>query len=220
MKRILSFFSVTVLFLTTAAMFFACSPKRAQVKFTLSNDKALVFVLYKDYAPNTVKHFIELCEQGYYDNVALSDFQYNRIMFGEYEWNDDKTDLIIKDTDGIENLKGDEIQGWSVEILNNPLLHGFGTLSFYNNKQDEEGGSYDSAKVKLFISTASNAYYDSKYAIFGKLTKASEEVLRELLEEKEEDEEYEYPFDALNEEYGITLPQEIIYIKSVKVTKR
>lgn len=219
MKRFLSVLSITAILFTSVFMLFGCSPKRPQIKITLSNGKELVYVLYKDYAPETVEHFLSLVEKGYYDNTALSDFQSGRIMAGDYEWNADFSDLQLKSTSGIDTVKG-EINGVSIKVENNPLLHGFGTLSLYNDKTDSDEGSYDSGKVKFFISTGANASFDKNYAVFGKLLKSEhEEVLTKILEDKLTEAE-DYAYEELNNKYKITLPSEPIYIKTITVIKK
>jgi cyclophilin family peptidyl-prolyl cis-trans isomerase len=216
MKKFLSIFGAMLLTLSMTLVFTACENKRPQIKIVLEDGREMTFILYRDYAEETVNHFLALVKEDYYDGVAFSDFQSSRILLGNYKFNE------IGDLDekgNVDTITGEfELNGHYVK--NNPLLHELGVLSMYNGWGDYvDGASRDSASNIFFINTNTNTSYNGRYATFGKISGTeSLEVLKEIMaDELTAADNYAY-FD-LNEEYKITLPSIKIIIKDIEIIK-
>lgn len=63
--------------IASVGMFTACETKNPEVKMQIEFDGAtytLEYKLYRELAPETVKHFLKLAENGYYNGVCVHDF--------------------------------------------------------------------------------------------------------------------------------------------------
>jgi cyclophilin family peptidyl-prolyl cis-trans isomerase len=140
MKKIFSIISAILLTISMTFVFTACDSNRPKITIVLEDGREMTFILYRDYAPITVEHFLELCSSGYYDNTAISDIASSHILAGNYEFNVDFTDLNLKNV--VDSIRG-EFTANGVTVENNPLLHEFGTLSLFN---DWAGGVENGSK--------------------------------------------------------------------------
>lgn len=112
-----------------------------------------------DSAPITVTNFINLVEDGFYDNLT-----FNRIIDG----------FMIQGGDPNANGSGgskDTIKGeFKRNHVNNKIIHSRGTISMARSDD------FNSASSQFFIVQKSNLELDGFYAAFGKVTEGIEIV--------------------------------------------
>lgn len=219
MKRILSFAGVLIIALTGVFALSACQTKRPKVKMIFEDGRELSIVLYRDFAPKTVEYFLELCEDGYYDGMILSDFRPDKIGGGDYKINGNS----ITAYDELYDLRG-EFSKNGVEISQNGPTHGKGTLSMWNQKSGstDKDSSYNKTNNSFFFSTGSaSSSYDGHYAIFGYVERKSMETFEELMDEETADaDNYPNTYEDWNDEYSIMLPATPVVIKTIKIVKK
>lgn len=105
--------------------------------------------LYGEDAPETVEHFIELAEDGYFDGKSLHTLLDGLLYGGSTE------------ADGGKNgIKGE----FSANGYNNKVPFNKGTVAM------SRGESNDSAYGQFFILTKNNAALKGDYAAFGRVT--------------------------------------------------
>jgi hypothetical protein len=81
-----------------AATLTACETTHPEVEMTIEfNGKTytLEYKLYRDLAPQTVKHFLWLADNGYYDGLCVHDYSqddYTRMYTGAYQAAEDTED--------------------------------------------------------------------------------------------------------------------------------
>jgi peptidyl-prolyl cis-trans isomerase B (cyclophilin B) len=114
--------------------------------------------LYREAAPNTVRHFIHLANQGYYNGLA---FDY--IM----------SDFLIIGGNSPEGDPGYSIAGeFAANGFNNNVPLERGTIALYH------GGHPDSGRSQFFILADEAPHLEGNYAAFGKVLKGFEVVDR------------------------------------------
>lgn len=112
----------------------------------------MVFELYPEYAPETVRNFLDLAESGFY-----KDLTFHRIYKG----------FMIQggSTDGMGMAGADKtIKGeFATNGVDNPLSHERGVISMARTSDP------DSASSQFFICDEDSTFLDGQYAAFGKL---------------------------------------------------
>ncbi|MBF8982750.1 peptidylprolyl isomerase [Lutibacter sp. B2] len=127
--------------------------EHAKVQIEIQDGGKMVFELYPEFAPETVKNFVDLSKSGFYDGL-----KFHRIMKDfMVQGGDPKGD----GTGGSDNnIKGEfEGNGFS----QNTLKHVKGTISMARS------ASPDSASSQFFIMDGDGSFLDGQYAAFGKL---------------------------------------------------
>lgn len=92
MKKVCCAFLAGVSVFGSAAMLGGCTTNRPEVEMQIAfNGKTytLEYTLYRKFAPNTVTHFLQLAENGYYDGLCVHDYADNKLYTGGYSY--DKT---------------------------------------------------------------------------------------------------------------------------------
>jgi cyclophilin family peptidyl-prolyl cis-trans isomerase len=89
MKKIACAALATVSVVGCVGMFTACETNNPEVKMTIEfqdETYTLEYKLYRKIAPSTVKHFLWLAENGYYDGLAIHDYDAtnNKLFGGAY----------------------------------------------------------------------------------------------------------------------------------------
>jgi cyclophilin family peptidyl-prolyl cis-trans isomerase len=109
---------------------------------------------FPDVAPNHVKNFIDLAEQGFYNGT-----KFHRVIAG----------FMIQGGD--PNTKGGDPSSWgtggssnNVRAEFNSITHKRGILSMARSQ------SPDSASSQFFIVVADSNFLDNKYTVFGQVT--------------------------------------------------
>lgn len=118
----------------------------------------MVVELYPDKAPNTVKNFISLAENGYYDGQI-----FHRIVYGFMIQGGDPTGTGM-------GGPGYSIKGEFAEngFKQNDLEHERGVISMARSQDMDSAGS------QFFIMHQDNSGLDGKYAAFGKVIEGYE----------------------------------------------
>ena len=128
------------------------TPDAIQATITMQDGGKITLELYPDIAPQSVRNFVYLAKQGFYDGLT-----FHRIMSG----------FMIQG--GCPTNSGTGNPGYSIKGefaengFENNLKHERGVLSM------ARGNTYDSAGSQFFIMHESNAGLNGKYAAFGKV---------------------------------------------------
>lgn len=129
------------------------------VTITMEDDEQIVIELYPEIAPNTVKNFISLIEDEFYDGLI-----FHRVIPG----------FMIQggDPDGIgTGGPGYSIHGeFSSNGFQNDLTHERGVISMARS------GHPDSAGSQFFIVHENSPHLDGDYAAFGQVIEGLEVV--------------------------------------------
>jgi peptidyl-prolyl cis-trans isomerase B (cyclophilin B) len=132
-----------------------------QVTIEMENGAKIVLELDAQVAPNTVRNFISLAQEGYYDGLI-----FHRVIPG----------FMVQG--GCPQGSGMGGPGYSIkgEFTGNghanPLKHERGIISMARS------ASPDSAGSQFFIMVAKAPHLDGQYAAFGKVTEGMDEVDR------------------------------------------
>ena len=135
--------------------------KTIQATITMEDGGVIVIELYPDLAPQSVRNFVYLARDGYYDGL-----KFHRIMKG----------FMIQG--GCPNGDGYGNPGYSIKGefeangFTNDLSHTRGVLSM------ARGGDPDSAGSQFFIVHGDSKFLDKEYAAFGKVTDGMDVVDR------------------------------------------
>lgn len=147
----------------------ASDVKHPKVQIEMENGGKMVFELYPEYAPETVKNFIELAEEKFYDGLTFHRIAKNFVIQGG-DPNGDGTGGSSKTIKGEFAANG---------FTQNILKHEKGIISM------ARGNDPDSASSQFFIvidtTPTVTAALDGKYAAFGKLIEG-EDVLDKIAE--------------------------------------
>jgi len=138
------------------------------ITITFKDGRKIDVELYKNVAPITVKNFINLVNDKFYDRVCfhriIKDFM---IQTGGYYFKNNQ--LNVKDE--ANSIIGE----FSKNGYPNNLKHEFGVISMARSND------YNSASAQFFICTGTSPHLDGSYAAFGKVVgEESEKVLRDL----------------------------------------
>lgn len=130
-----------------------------KVRITMDNDGIIELELYPEVAPETVKNFVELCEESFYDGLT-----FHRIISG----------FMIQGGDPLGNGMGGsnkQIKGeFERNGFNNPLLHTRGVISMARSQNP------NSASSQFFIMHEDAPHLDGNYAAFGKVINGMDTV--------------------------------------------
>lgn len=133
--------------------------RKNHVKIKVKKYGTITVELYPDKAPITVKNFIELAKEGFYDGLT-----FHRIIFGFMMQGGDP---LGNGTGGAEStIKGE----FSQNGVENDIKHVRGTISMARSSVP------DSASSQFFILHQDADYLDGQYAAFGQVTNGIEIV--------------------------------------------
>ena len=133
----------------------------------VENYGTITVALDETAAPETVKNFVSLAQDGFYDGLT-----FHRIISG----------FMIQGGDPNGDGSGGSEQTIKGEFsdngVDNNLSHTRGAISMarqgYNSYTDEQ--NYDSASSQFFIVHEDSTYLDGSYAVFGYVTEGMEVV--------------------------------------------
>ena len=115
------------LVLTAAFAFVGCETKRPEIsmKITFNGETyELEYVLYRNMYPQTVAHYLELIDMGYFNGTVIHDYRSDRMVGGGYYYEsadaDVEDDLLEKDYDAATkdengNVTLDNVSVWADE---------------------------------------------------------------------------------------------------------
>ena len=118
--------------------------------------------LFPEYAPNTVKNFLELVESGYYDGVV-----FHRIISGFMIQTGDPN---TKDPETDRSLWGQGGPGYNIDEEFNTLQHDRGMISMARSQHVNSAGS------QFFIVHQDSNFLDGKYTVFGRLVPGTHSI--------------------------------------------
>ena len=163
------------------------SVKRPVVTMEIEGYGTVKMELYPDKAPNTVKNFIKLINEGYYNGLTFHRVEESLIQGGDKNGDGSGSEEVC--IDGEFTLNG----------FDNDLKFERGTLglaradytyysSLYSNLIKE---GYNSGYAQFFIMTEPEEYFDGLYTAFGKVVEGIEiiDAISALETEVEVDEE-------------------------------
>ncbi len=128
-------------------MFSGCTTDRPEAEIKLQfNGKTytLEYTMYRKIAPATVKHFIKLAENKYYNNTIVHDYADKKMYMGGYEYkSDDKSGTMeldyAKDYFGtVSTYSKFPVSVWADSARKTPTYTLYG--EFANNKFNVENG--------------------------------------------------------------------------------
>lgn len=163
----------------------------------LNDNRKINLKLYYDKAPITVDNFIDLVEDGYYNNTIFHRVIKNfMIQGGGYVMSSGKVSAKKE----VESIKGEFAEnGWK----KNNIKHITGVISM------ARASSFNSGSSQFFICSTVRSDLDGKYAAFGKTTDSeSRQVVVNISEVKT----YAYS-NAFTD-----MPVNVIKIKNIKLS--
>ena len=162
MKKLIAF----LIIVSSVLCLFSCSKSNDllyesyTIEIEVEEYGVITAVLDAKNAPITVKNFLSLIEEGYYNGIA-----FHRIIEGFMMQGGDP------DGDGISNGDKPTIKGeFSTNGVKNEISHIRGTLSMARTSDP------NSASTQFFIMHQNGIHLDGKYAAFGRVTKGIEIV--------------------------------------------
>ena len=164
MKKIISLLLSAVLLCTAFLSLSSCGYKRTfKVRMTVKDYGVIDIELDGKAAPITVKNFVKLVKQGFYDGLT-----FHRVIDGfMIQGGDPNGD----GTGGSTPIKGEFL----LNGYNNPIPHERGVISMARR-----GDDYDSGSCQFFIvhetSLKNTMSLDDQYAAFGRVTSGMEVV--------------------------------------------
>ncbi len=182
----------------------------------------IVIELYPEYAPNTVKNFITLSENGFYNGLKFHRIEDYVIQGGDP--NGDGTGsptLSALDTSIEKDSEQDQeytIRGeFKANGYDNPLSHEVGVISMARSDYGSSQlltQSYNSAGSQFFICTQYCPSFNSLYAAFGKIISGMEtvEAISKVKLAVDKNEE-------TGEETQTTRPENDVKISSITIEK-
>lgn len=161
MKKIISFSLVSLLILS---LFAGCKEEKVgvhHVEIEVENYGVIALELDGDTAPVTVKNFLTLAEDGFYDGLT-----FHRIIDGFMIQGGDPNG------DGTGGSKK-KIKGeFSANGVENKISHARGVISMARQGENPYTGekNYNSASSQFFIVHQDSPFLDGQYAAFGFVT--------------------------------------------------
>jgi len=153
MKKIIIVFIVVILCVATGCADSGPAPDIITGTIEMEDGEKIVFELYPDIAPQSVRNFVELARAGFYDGTKFHRIMYRFMIQGGCP-------------DGIGNgHPGYSITGeFADNGFENNLLHTRGVISM------ARGGAPNSAGSQFFICHVDYPSLNGKYAAFGMVT--------------------------------------------------
>ena len=156
MKKIIA---LSLVLLFSVLLFSSCGAKQHTVEITVENYGVITLILDESVAPITVKNFLKLAEDGFYDGLT-----FHRIIDG----------FMIQGGDPKGNGTGGSAQTikgeFSANGVKNDLAHKRGVISMARSQNK------NSASSQFFIMHADGKFLDGEYAAFGKVISGIEVV--------------------------------------------
>lgn len=118
----------------------------------MENGKKMTLELYPEYAPQTVKNFVELANEHFYDGLI-----FHRVIKNFMIQGGDPLGTGFGGSD--RKIKGE----FAANGVNNPLRHERGVISMARSQ------SPNSASSQFFIVHKDSPHLDGQYAAFGKV---------------------------------------------------
>lgn len=118
-----------------------------KVEMILGTNEVVEIELYEEYAPNTVKNFVDLINKGFYNGL-----KFHRVIPG----------FVSQGGCPIGNGTGGPGYNINCELNNNPLTHQLGSLSMAHAGRNTGGSQF-------FICHGELPHLDGNHTVFGKV---------------------------------------------------
>lgn len=183
-------------------------------------DEPIVVELYPEYALNTVKNFITLANNGFYNGLKIHRVEDYVIQGGDPNGNGTGGPTLSSIDTSIEKDSDDDkeytiVGEFKANGYDNPIVHDKGVISMARTNygtSELTKESYNSAGSQFFICTKYMQAFNGQYAAFGKMTSGWETLDKisnvELKTEKNEE---------TGEETKSSTPAQDIIISSITV---
>ena len=188
-SRVSKYFAVLVaalLLFCCASLFVGCESSYPQISVTITfnddnpdtdDEYVLTYKLYRKLYPQTVNHYLELIEAGFYDNTVIHDYQSSRMVGGGYTYAADTADVTdltpldyeaaTKDENGNVTLKN--ISVWGDKDLTVATNRLYGETANNGFSVENDSGltpAYGALSTYSYINKA-----NSSLSVYGKATK-------------------------------------------------
>lgn len=120
--KIAKLFSILVaaaVLFTCTLMFAACESKYPEIEMKISfngETYTLTYKLYRSPYEQTVEHYLELIDMGYFDNTVIHDYQDDRMVGGGYTYEDIENGDITDDLTALNYYAATHNEDGSVKI--------------------------------------------------------------------------------------------------------
>jgi peptidyl-prolyl cis-trans isomerase B (cyclophilin B) len=156
--RTVLFLATALLGITGAGLLSGCSQKPV-VEITMQDGGKIDIELDPSEAPDTVKNFLKLVNEGFYDGLT-----FHRIIPGFMIQGGDPEGTGLGGSDA--TIKGE----FSSNGVKNSISHERGVISMARSNDP------DSASSQFFITNADSVFLDGEYAAFGRVTSGMDTV--------------------------------------------
>lgn len=161
MKKVFSLgLSMMMLFAMGCSSTGAADPNAVIATMEIEGYGTIKLELYPDKAPESVRNFVYLARQGYYDGLI-----FHRVISGFMIQGGDPTGTGMGGPGYC--IKGE----FNINGVENDISHVRGVISMARNMM-----SYDSAGSQFFIVHQDSAFLDGQYAAFGMVTEGLDVV--------------------------------------------
>lgn len=172
-------------------------PKNPIVTMEIEGYGVIKIELYPEIAPNTVKNFIKLANNGFYNNLTfhriIQDFM---IQGGDTKGDGTGKGMYSALDPNIQKDYEYSIKGeFYANGVNNKLKHTKGVISMARSDYSSVGMTeegYNSASTQFFIMTSDNKSLDGYYTPFGKVIEGYdivEKIAQVKMKQKDSDKE-------------------------------
>lgn len=167
MRRVATIVAASAITVGAACMFAGCTSDQPEVTITYSfngADYAVTYTLSRRDAPETVQHFIEIADSGFYDGTVVHSFDDNYLYGGGYTIEEGR--LVEKDYFGFVKEYEKEHEPFTQTVYKNdeartPLYTVVG--EFNNNNRGPNGGKnirHSRGALVMYYPTIDNFRYD------------------------------------------------------------
>ncbi|MBQ8319908.1 MAG: peptidylprolyl isomerase [Clostridia bacterium] len=125
----------------SAVMLGGCTTNHPEVEMQIAfngEKYTLEYTLYRKFAPNTVTHFLQLAEEGYYNELVVHDYSDDKLYTGGYKYDANKADdggLVYQNYfDIVKGYENYEHSVWADSAKNVPTYTLYGEFSANNVK--------------------------------------------------------------------------------------
>ena len=120
--------------------------------------------LYVSYAPETIKHFTDLVNNGFYKNTVVNHVESSWFEIGAFKLNGDALEKVTsgKTVNGEFSSNG---------FVGNKLTVRKGSVVMYRKPTDANGSNYNTADCALAVCTSTAAPFSAaEYCVIGEIT--------------------------------------------------
>lgn len=150
--RKLTLLTAAVVTVGATFAFAGCDTANPEVTITYTfqnKDYEVDYILSRSSAPQTVQHFIELAEHGYYEGLCIHDYKSDALYTGGYTYDEGSESLVMKDY-------FTTVQDWNLTqsvYRTDDLTTGTNTLygEFEKNGVKREGSYYTHSRGALVM---------------------------------------------------------------------